>query len=57
MGDEFGEFEDGEVGSGSDVDPVGRVIEREEVEAGFCEVVGVEEFAARCAGSPDSDGG
>ena len=27
------------------------------MEAGGGEVVGVEEFAARCAGSPDGDGG
>ena len=53
--EELGEFADGEVGAGADVDPVGRVIEGKEVEAGAGEVVGVEEFAARCAGAPDGD--
>src|SRR5690606_11343165 len=54
---EFGEFADGDVVAGSDVDEVGGIGPGEEVQAGPGEVVGEEEFAARGAGAPNGDGG
>lgn len=52
-----GEFGDGEVLTAADVDWLGGVIDREEVEAGAGEVITVEEFTPWGAGAPEGDAG